>query len=135
MERELKNEAPEPRPRPRRPEQRSDKQPLVLDIAAISAPAFHINLKKRSNKFFTTSLYKIDRLIEEKRRERLSTEVSPIEPEESKEAILYRTVPPKWYDLIKAFLKQEGDKLPPYREYDYKIELEGDVPLGFRPLY
>ena len=95
MERELKNEAPEPRPRPRRPEQRSDKQPLVLDIAAISALAFHINLKKRSNKFFTTSLYKIDRLIEEKCRERLSTEVSPIESKESKEAILYRTVPPK----------------------------------------
>ena len=134
MKHELKNEAPEPRPQLRL-EQRSNKQPLVLDIAAISAPAFYINLKKRSNKFFTTSLYKIDRLIEEKRRERLSTEVSPIEPEESKEAILYRTVPPKWHDLIKAFLKQEGDKLPPYREYDYKIELEGDVPLGFRPLY
>src|ERR1019366_8367496 len=133
IERELKNEAPEPRPK--RPEQCSDKQLLVLDITAISAPAFHINLKKRSNEFFTTSLYKIDRLIEEKYRERLSTEVSPIEPEESKEAILYRTVPPEWHDLIKAFLKQEGDKLPPYREYDYKIELEGDVPLGFRPLY
>ena len=110
MKHELKNEAPEPRPQ-LRPEQRRNKQPLVLDIAAISAPAFHINLKKRSNKFFTTSLYKIDRLIEEKRRERLSTEVSPIEPEESKEAILYRTVPPKWYDLIKAFLKQEENKL------------------------
>ena len=49
--------------------------------------------------------------------------------------MLYRTVPFKWHNLIKAFLKQEGDKLPPYRKYNYKIELKGDVPLGFRPLY
>ena len=49
--------------------------------------------------------------------------------------MLYRTIPSKQYDLIKAFSKQEGDKLPPHREYDYKIELEGDVLLGFRPLY
>ena len=32
-------------------------------------------------------------------------------------------------------MKQERDKLSPYREYDYKIELKGDVSLGFRPLY
>ena len=87
------------------------------------------------NKFFITSLYKINKLIEEKYRERLSTEVSPIEPEESEEAMLYRTVPPEWHNLIKAFSKQEGNKLPPYREYNYKIELEGNVLLGFRPLY
>ena len=49
--------------------------------------------------------------------------------------MLYRTVPPEWYDLIKAFLKQEGNKLPLYYKYNYKIKLEGDVPLGFRPLY
>ena len=49
--------------------------------------------------------------------------------------MLYKIVPFKQYNLIKAFSKQEGDKLPPYREYNYKIELEENVPLGFRPLY
>src|SRR5450631_538852 len=89
-----------PRPRPSlREQQRSDidKQLVTLDIAAISAPAFHINLKKKSNEFFTTSLYEIDRLITEKREERLDAERVELagvgEVEETEEEMLYRTVP------------------------------------------
>jgi hypothetical protein len=50
-----------------------------------------MNLKKKSNEFFTTSLYEIDRLITEKSEEKLSTKPE----EESEEVILYRTVPPE----------------------------------------
>ena len=37
-----------------------------VDLALISGVGFHIGLKRKENKFFTTSLYKVDRLIEEK---------------------------------------------------------------------
>jgi hypothetical protein len=35
-----------------------------LDIAAIGAVGFYFNLRKKTNKFFSTSLYEVDRLIE-----------------------------------------------------------------------
>ena len=69
MERELKKEAPSPRPARRLSQE--DSQLLTLDIVAISAPTFYTNLKKESNEFFTTSLYEINRFIDEKREKRL----------------------------------------------------------------
>jgi hypothetical protein len=36
-------------------------------IALISANRFHFNMKRRENEFFTTTLYKIDRVLEDKR--------------------------------------------------------------------
>ena len=69
MERELKKEAPSPRPSQKLSQE--DSQLLTLNIAAISAPTFYTNLKKESNELFTTSLYKIDRFINEKRKKKL----------------------------------------------------------------
>ena len=39
---------------------------LAIDIKQISAVGFHYNMYKKDNKIFTTSLYKIDCLIEER---------------------------------------------------------------------
>jgi hypothetical protein len=36
-------------------------------IALISADRFHFNMKRRENEFFTTTLYEIDRVLEDKR--------------------------------------------------------------------
>ena len=49
--------------------------------------------------------------------------------------MLKRIIPEKYYNLIRSFLKQDSDKLPLYRSYDYKIKLVGDVSLGYYPLY
>lgn len=32
-------------------------------------------------------------------------------------------LPKKFHDLLPLFSKQESDKLPPHRDYDYKIKL------------
>jgi hypothetical protein len=41
------------------------KTPLTIDIKKIGAVGFYYNLRKKENKFFSTSLYKIDCLIKE----------------------------------------------------------------------
>ena len=85
--------------------------PPIVDIAAISAIAFHFNMYRNDNKVFITSLYKINRIINN-REERLAKETD----EELVKRLL--TIYTKYKD---AFLKAALDKLPPYRTYDYKI--------------
>jgi hypothetical protein len=41
----------------------------------------------------------------------------------------------EYYDLINVFSKSASDKLPPYRSYDYKIQLKGDLLIEYSPLY
>jgi hypothetical protein len=43
-----------------------DFQRPTIDICQITTNAFHLNLKKKDNEFFTTSLYKIDQLLKER---------------------------------------------------------------------
>ena len=45
----------------------SQKKTYRTDLALIREVGFHLGLKRKRNEFFTTSLYKVDRLIEEKR--------------------------------------------------------------------
>jgi hypothetical protein len=99
-----------------------------IDIAMIGAAGFHRNLKKE-NEAFITSLYEIDRIIEDK---------TPPDPEtqrqdetvEVKERVLKRYHP--WLDL---FSKRASDTLAPHRPYDHKIELNAENNLGYSPLY
>ena len=88
-------------------------------------------MKHKENEFFTTSLYKVNRLIEEKAGRGEGSQ----ELEESEEEMLKRTVPREYHDLIQVFSKVESNKLPPHRQYDHKIKLTKDVPLGYHPLY
>jgi predicted aspartyl protease len=46
---------------------KSSSKPKVIDIRGLSGVSFYMNLKRPENTFFKTSLYEIDRLIEERR--------------------------------------------------------------------
>jgi len=103
-------------------------KPRQVDIALIRGIGFHIGMKRKENEFFVTSLYEIDRIINKKSGNAETTD-------KTEEEILRRTVPKEYYNLIQVFSKEESDKLPPHRQYDHKIKLTGDIPLGYYPLY
>jgi hypothetical protein len=88
------------------------RDPPTLDIAAISAIGFHFNMYQKDNKVFMTSLYKIDRIINEKEEE---------PAKESNEELVKRLLPTYLLSYRDAFSKAASDILPPYRTYDYKI--------------
>jgi hypothetical protein len=44
-------------------------------------------------------------------------------------------VPKEYYNLINIFSKSALDKLPPHRLYNHKIQLEGNLPIRYSPLY
>ena len=100
--------------------------PPAVDIAAISAIAFHFNMYRKNNEVFTTSLYEINRIINE-REEKLT--------EETDEELVERLFPTIYARHKGAFSKAASDELPPYRTYDYKIQLEANNSLGYSPLY
>ena len=80
----------------------------------IGAAEFTQLSKHKGNTVFTTSLYKIDRLIEEK--------TSLLE--ETLEQLVERRLPVCYTDYKDVFSKAVSDQLVPYRLYDYKIQLE-----------
>ena len=86
---------------------------------------FYYNMYKRENEIFVTSLYEIDRLIEEALQD---------EDEETREEI-ERRLPAAYKDYVDVFSKMASDQLPPHRLYDHKIQLEADHSLGFHLLY
>src|SRR6266481_4445645 len=88
------------------------RDPPIVDIAAISAIAFHFNIYRRDNKVFITSLYEINWIINE-REEKLA--------EETNKELVKRLLPTIYAGYKDIFLKAALDKLPPYRIYNYKI--------------
>jgi hypothetical protein len=44
-------------------------------------------------------------------------------------------LPPKYYDLLEVFSREDSNKLPERRAYDYKIKLKDGKQHGFGPLY
>jgi hypothetical protein len=97
----------------------------AIDIKGISAVGFHFNMYKKENEIFKTSLYEIDRLIEEALQD---------EDEETKEEI-ERCLPLAYKGYLDVFSKVASNQLPLHRLYDHKIQLEADCNLGFHPLY
>src|SRR5712672_3176333 len=79
--------------------------PPIVDITAISAIVFHFNIYRRDNEVFITSLYKINRIINER-------EEKPAE--ETNEELVKRLLPTIYAGYKNAFLKAALDKLPPY---------------------
>jgi len=77
----------------------------IVDIAAISAIGFHFNIYRKNNKVFTTSLYKINRIIAE-REEGLV--------EETDKELVKRLLPTYLLCHRDAFLKAALDMLPPH---------------------
>src|SRR6266481_3024518 len=88
------------------------RNPPIVDIAAISAIVFYFNIYRRDNKVFITSLYKINRIINE-REEKLAKETN--------EELVKHLLPTIYTGYKNVFLKAALDELPPYRIYDYKI--------------
>ena len=91
----------------------------------IGAAGFNRISKYKENTVFTTSLYKIDRLIEEK----------TLLEEETPEQLVEHRLPACYTNYKDVFSKKASDQLAPYRLYNYKIQLEGENNLGFSPLY
>src|SRR5712672_4135410 len=88
------------------------RDPPAVDIAIISAIAFHFNIYRRDNKVFITSLYKINQIIT-KREEELAKETN--------KELVRRLLPTVYTRYKDIFLKVVLDKLPPYQIYNYKI--------------
>ena len=78
-----------------------------MNIALIRGISFHIGIKHKENEFFITSFYEINYIINKKSG---NTEIT----NKTKEEILRRIVPKKYYDLIQVFSKEKSNKLPPY---------------------
>lgn len=98
--------------------------PAKFQIATISANAFHFNMKKSSNEFFTTSLYEIERRIQ-----------TLSEQDTLEHSLLDQKLPSDYDSYRDVFDKAEADKLPIHRPYDHKIVLEEPLPNHWSPLY
>ena len=80
-------------------------------IALISANAFYYNIKKASLEFFTTSLYKINRFLNNYK-------------EDPKNAALVASWLLRKYTIFNnIFSKTAANKLLEYYPYNYKIQL------------
>jgi len=77
----------------------------IVDIAAISAIGFHFNIYWKDNKVFTTSLYKINRIITKREKGLV---------EKTNKELVKRLLPTYLLNYRDAFLKAALDILPPY---------------------
>ena len=85
---------------------------FAVNIAVISAIAFHFNIYQRDNKVFTTSLYKINQIINKK-------EEGPAKETNKKLIKYFLSIYLLGYR--DAFLKVALNILPPHQAYNYKI--------------
>jgi hypothetical protein len=95
-----------------------------IDICQISANAFHFIMKRSGTEFFQTSLYEIDRILDE-----------ADEDDEETTALIDKLLPACHAKYRDVFSKSASDRLPPHRSYDHKIQLEGPLPNHYSPLY
>ena len=77
----------------------------MVDIAVISAIAFHFNIYRKDNKVFTTSLYKINQIIN-KREKKLTKEIN--------KELIKHLFPTIYVRHKGVFLKMALNKLPLY---------------------
>ena len=123
MDQELKGIIPVSLPRKATPQ---TSRPLTIDIKEIRAVGFHFNMLKEENEVFMTSLYEIDRIIEEK---------EAIEEDKETTEEIKKKLPAMYSEYIDVASKVALDTLPSHRAYDHKIKLEAENSLGYSPLY
>jgi len=80
-------------------------KPPIVDIAVISAIVFYFNMYRKDNKVFIISLYKINRIINNR-------EEKPAK--ETNEELVKRCLFTIYTDYKDIFLKAALNKLPPY---------------------
>jgi hypothetical protein len=116
--------------------------PLLVDCAIISAIGIHHLMHHPTTEASTTSLYELDRIIEDRREG--GVDINQVEDWSRAAAQhLYgkehadpdQAIPKQYIDYSDVFSKKDSDELPPHRPVDHKIELTGDGTLGYSPLY
>jgi hypothetical protein len=111
--------------RPAKARKRSASYPANLpkvDVCVISAVGFYRNVTQPGAVVFSTTLYEIDRILEEKMTQ---------EDQDYQELVESR-LPAQYRDYKDVFSKAAADVLPPNRSYDHQIELEDNPEsLGF----
>ena len=91
-------------------------------IGMIRAAPFHHLAKKHGSQVFAVSMRDI--LYEMKKQEQIDEEIDR------------RTILPKeFHEYLNVFSKAAADTLPSHGPSDHHITLEGDVKLGYSPLY
>jgi hypothetical protein len=92
----------------------------VIDIQVISRVGFnrlHTKAETKGIEVFSTSLYKIDHILEVKTSQRNNRDPKISE--------IKQTLPRQYHDLTDVFSKKKSDKLPPYRSgIDHDIILK-----------
>jgi hypothetical protein len=99
-----------------------------VDIYCIGAVGFHRNLKQAGTIAFSTSLYEIDRLLEEKQ---LLTD-----QDQTDEQLIDSKLPARYHEFKDVFSRTASNTLPLHRPYDHEIKLEGEqeLALSYSPL-
>jgi hypothetical protein len=126
---------------PRRPVQENKKpRGPAIDICGITAAAFRVNLRRKENVLFATSMYEIDRELET--REPIASEEGEVpagtrRPDESELQWLKRILPEEFRGHADVFSQEASNELPPHRSYDHTVKIEdprGPESIGYSPL-
>ena len=104
----------------------------AVDICMIGAAGFHRNVTRHGAIPFTTSLYEIDRIIEQKEIEEIQSDAE--EENRVVQKLVEERLPRQCHGFEDVFSKEASDTLAPHRAYDLQIELEKNSNLGFSPL-
>jgi hypothetical protein len=122
MDRELKK-AGFDEPKPAKETRPKRTAPCALNLCFIGGPAFHRYTRKRESAVMITSIYKIDRLIENKKR--VASAKS-----RSKDDIIEAKLLDWLKDYKDYFSKEALDEMPPHwKDIDLKIKLEPGADL------
>ena len=101
-----------------------------MDIALLKANSFLINAKRQETIIGYTSLYKLKRLIKNRKKPILKNNKKIIK------RLIQKKLPIKYKKYKNIFLKTILDILPPYQEkVNYNIILKEDNTLSPNPLY
>ncbi len=113
-----------------------------LHIAMIAGSTYTRMVKRKRNvvAMFSTTVYQIDRLIQEYDRERDRLYAASLGHEKEKEELseeekIRKLLPKEYHDFIPLFKKAIADVLPPHRIYDHKIPLQEGFTPPFGPIY
>src|SRR5579871_5810698 len=130
MSKELKGETkPQSTDRHRQPNHKELNQAAqAADIAFVGADGFILNTKRKDIVIGATSLYEVNKLIEEQN--------DTLQETKEHEQLLDERLPSHLQAYRDVFQKVKADELPPHREgVDYDIQLESENILSTKPLY
>jgi hypothetical protein len=85
-------------------------------------------MKQKENEFYTTSIYKIDRILEERYAKEPPDDLD-------NEKLVQERLPYVYRPYQDVFSKGMADQLLEHRSYNHKIVLTGPLPNQFSPLY